>query len=143
MISKYGQNHFQEKTGLPLSPYFSVTKMKWLIENVPEVKVEQKKRNMKEEKSKKDEDLNLLLSFPFSYSFNQATIDAGDCLFGTVDSWLLWNMTGGKKNNNKENQNKNKSQEEEKGEEKKEKSFFVSKIFSAFKKPFFCNFSIV
>jgi len=43
--------------GLPLSTYFSGMKMKWLLENVPEV------RSAVEEKR---------------------------CLFGTVDSWLIW-----------------------------------------------------
>lgn len=46
-----------------LDPYFSATKIKWLIENVEDVK---------------------------------KTAIKGDALFGTVDSWLLWNLTGGK-----------------------------------------------
>ncbi|XP_021961797.1 glycerol kinase [Folsomia candida] len=48
--------------GLPMSTYFSALKMKWLLDNVPEV------RNASDE--------NRLL-------------------FGTVDSWLVWNLTGG------------------------------------------------
>jgi glycerol kinase len=56
------QDYFKEKTGLPIHPYFSALKLKWLLENVPEVK----KAN-----------------------------DNGDLLFGTVDSWLIWNLTGG------------------------------------------------
>ena len=50
------------KTGLLLDPYFSGTKVKWLLENVDGAK----------EKA-----------------------DAGDLLFGTVDSFLIWKMTGG------------------------------------------------
>ncbi len=32
------QKSFQHKTGLPLDPYFSATKMRWLLDNVPAVK---------------------------------------------------------------------------------------------------------
>ncbi|XP_021960647.1 glycerol kinase [Folsomia candida] len=49
-------------SGLPMSTYFSATKIKWLIDNVPEVKV---------------------------------AVDQCRCLFGTVDAWLTWNLTGG------------------------------------------------
>lgn len=48
--------------GLPISPYFSALKMKWLIDNVPAVR-----RAIRERR----------------------------CRFGTVDSWLVWNLTGG------------------------------------------------
>ena len=47
------------KTGLPLDPYFSGTKIKWLLEN----------------------------------AVHQNT---DDLLFGTIDSWLIWKLTGGK-----------------------------------------------
>jgi glycerol kinase len=50
------------KSGLPIAPYFSGSKMYWLIENSPEVK---------------------------------SAIKAGTARFGTVDSWLLWNLSGG------------------------------------------------
>ncbi|HDH02054.1 MAG TPA: glycerol kinase, partial [Nitrospirae bacterium] len=53
----------REKTGLPLDPYFSATKIKWIIENIEGVR---------------------------------ERIDKGNILFGTVDSWILWNLTGGK-----------------------------------------------
>ena len=53
---------FRKKTGLVLDPYFSGTKIAWLLRNVPEVR---------------------------------ATADAGRLAFGTVDSWLIWNLTGG------------------------------------------------
>ena len=52
-----GQNRFQKLCGLPVSPYFSATKMRWLRENVPEV---------------------------------EEALNEDRCLFGTVDSWLLW-----------------------------------------------------
>jgi len=50
------------KSGLPIAPYFSGSKMHWLIENSLEVK---------------------------------SAIAAGTARFGTVDSWLLWNLSGG------------------------------------------------
>ena len=50
----------QAKTGLLLDPYFSASKMEWLLANRPEVRA------------------------------------AGDRLaFGTIDSWLVWKLTGG------------------------------------------------
>jgi len=53
-----------DQTGLLLDPYFSGTKVKWILENVD---------------GAKDRAL------------------AGDLAFGTVDSWLIWNLTGGKR----------------------------------------------
>lgn len=52
----------QEKTGLLLDPYFSATKMRWLLGEVPEVR---------------------------------AAADGGRLALGTVESWLVWNLTGG------------------------------------------------
>ncbi len=51
-----------EKTGLRLDPYFSGTKIEWLLENVDGLK-EMTKR--------------------------------GKALFGTIESWLIWKLTGG------------------------------------------------
>jgi glycerol kinase len=51
------------RTGLLLDPYFSGTKLKWLLDNVEGAR----------EKAQ-----------------------AGDLLFGTVDSFLIWRLTGGK-----------------------------------------------
>ena len=53
----------REKTGLLIDAYFSGTKIKWILDNVPDAR----KR-----------------------------AEAGQLLFGTVDTWLLWNLTGGK-----------------------------------------------
>ena len=50
-----------EKTGLRLDPYFSATKLRWILDNVPGAR---------------------------------ARADAGQLLFGTVDTWLLWQLTG-------------------------------------------------
>ena len=52
-----------EKTGLKIDAYFSGTKIRWILENVPGAR----------EKAEK-----------------------GDLLFGTVDTWLIWNLTRGK-----------------------------------------------
>ena len=54
---------FREKTGLLIDPYFSATKIRWILDNVPNAR-------------------------------KQA--ENGELLFGTVDSWLIWNLTGGK-----------------------------------------------
>jgi len=54
----------QAATGLLLDPYFSGTKMRWMLDNVPEVK---------------------------------AAADAGVLAFGTVESWLVYKLTGGPK----------------------------------------------
>jgi len=51
-----------DKTGLVVDAYFSGTKIKWLLDNVPDAR---------------------------------KLAEAGDLAFGTVDSWLLWNLTDG------------------------------------------------
>ena len=53
----------QEKTGLVVDAYFSGTKVKWLLDQIPGAR----------EKATK-----------------------GEILFGTIDTWLVWNLTGGK-----------------------------------------------
>jgi len=51
------------KTGLRLDPYFSATKLRWILRQVPGAR---------------------------------ARARAGQLCFGTVDSWLLWQLTGGR-----------------------------------------------
>ncbi len=51
------------RTGLRLDPYFSGTKIRWILDHVAGAR---------------------------------AAADAGRLRFGTVDSWLLWQLTGGK-----------------------------------------------
>ncbi|MGG7564557.1 glycerol kinase GlpK [Rhodovulum sp. DZ06] len=51
-----------ERTGLLLDPYFSATKLGWILDKV-------------------DPD--------------RSRAKAGELLFGTVDTWLIWNLTGG------------------------------------------------
>jgi glycerol kinase len=54
---------FGAKTGLLLDPYFSGTKLRWLLDNVDGLR---------------------------------AAAEAGDICFGTIDSWLIYNLTGGR-----------------------------------------------
>ena len=51
------------KTGLLLDAYFSGTKLRWILENIPGAR---------------------------------ARAERGDLLFGTVDTWLIWKLTGGR-----------------------------------------------
>ena len=53
-----------ERTGLLLDPYFSSTKIKWLLDHVNDAR---------------------------------AKAEAGELAFGTIDSFLIWRMTGGKR----------------------------------------------
>jgi glycerol kinase len=50
------------RTGLAIAPYFSASKMKWLMRNVPAV---------------------------------AAAVKAGSARIGTMDSWILWNLSKG------------------------------------------------
>lgn len=52
----------QKKTGLLLDPYFSGTKMRWFLENIPGLKTK---------------------------------VNASQAAFGTIDTWLIWKLTGG------------------------------------------------
>lgn len=53
----------QEKTGLTPDPYFSATKLHWILQNVPGA---------------------------------QKRAERGELLFGTVDTWLIYKLTGGR-----------------------------------------------
>ena len=57
-LSMDEQESIRFKTGLTIAPYFSGSKMNWLLKNVPEARSE-------------------------------------NARFGTIDSWLLWNLSGG------------------------------------------------
>ncbi|XP_028935453.1 glycerol kinase isoform X4 [Ornithorhynchus anatinus] len=59
-----GNNNFvKSKTGLPISTYFSAVKLRWLLDNVEEIR---------------------------------KAVEDDRAMFGTIDSWLIWSMTGGK-----------------------------------------------
>ncbi|MAA64735.1 MAG: glycerol kinase [Alteromonadaceae bacterium] len=57
------ENTVVEKTGLLIDPYFSATKIAWILDQVEGAR---------------------------------QRAEAGELAFGTVDSWLLWHLTGGK-----------------------------------------------
>ena len=62
LIAEGLTDKIREKTGLILNPYFSGTKVRWILENVPGAR---------------------------------AKAEAGKLRFGTVDTWLVWNLTQG------------------------------------------------
>ena len=62
LVNKGLTDTYRQKTGLVIDPYFSATKIRWLLENVPGA------RQKAEE---------------------------GKLLFGTVETWLIWKLTGG------------------------------------------------
>ncbi len=57
------EDEIQEKTGLLLDPYFSASKLRWILDHVSGARVRAQR---------------------------------GELLFGTVDSWLIYNLTDGK-----------------------------------------------
>ena len=52
----------QHRTGLLLDPYFSASKLSWILQNIPD---------------------------------GQARAESGELAAGTIDSWLIWKLTGG------------------------------------------------
>jgi glycerol kinase len=56
------EDRVRAKTGLVLDPYFSATKLGWMLDHVPGAR---------------------------------ARAERGELAFGTVDAWLIWNLTGG------------------------------------------------
>lgn len=52
--------HVRQTTGLVIDPYFSATKVKWILDNVSGARIK---------------------------------AENGDLLMGTIDTWLVWNMT--------------------------------------------------
>ncbi|XP_057324291.1 glycerol kinase-like isoform X2 [Microplitis mediator] len=68
IIAKFpdkSKNHLKPLCGLPVSPYFSALKIRWLKQNVSTVR-----------KAIRDK----------------------RCKVGTLDTWIIWNLTGGKEN---------------------------------------------
>jgi len=57
------EDFVREKTGLRLDPYFSGTKLRWMLDHVEGVR---------------------------------ERAERGELAFGTIDSWLLWKLTGGR-----------------------------------------------
>ncbi|MBF6349260.1 glycerol kinase GlpK [Nocardia flavorosea] len=56
-----GADRYADRTGLPLSTYFSGPKVRWILDTVPGAR---------------------------------QRAEAGELCFGTVDSWVLWKLTG-------------------------------------------------
>ena len=56
------EDEVARRTGLTLDPYFSGTKLAWLLEHVPDAR---------------------------------RRAERGELAFGTIDSWLIWQLTGG------------------------------------------------
>ncbi len=62
-LARQGRGDFvRERTGLPLDPYFSASKIAWILDNVPG---------------------------------SRARAEAGELACGTVDTWFIWQLTGG------------------------------------------------
>jgi glycerol kinase len=57
-----GQDRFRSMIGLPLATYFSAPKIRWLLDNVPQV---------------------------------HSAAMRGEAIFGNIDTWLIWWLTGG------------------------------------------------
>ena len=57
-----GQDRFRDRVGLPLATYFSGPKIKWVLDNVPDLR---------------------------------EAAERGEAIFGNMDSWIIWNLTGG------------------------------------------------
>jgi glycerol kinase len=53
----------RDRTGLVIDAYFSATKVRWILDRVPDA---------------------------------QRRAEAGELAFGTIDSWLIWKLTGGR-----------------------------------------------
>jgi glycerol kinase len=63
LIAKGLSEYVRTNTGLVIDSYFSGTKIKWILDNVPQAR---------------------------------QRAERGELLFGTIDTWLIWNLTGGK-----------------------------------------------
>jgi glycerol kinase len=63
MIAAGAETLVRERTGLVIDPYFSASKLRWLLDHVPGAR---------------------------------ARAAAGELAFGTIDSWLMWQLSGGK-----------------------------------------------
>jgi len=63
LIEKGYKDQIHDKTGLIIDAYFSATKIRWILDQVPGA---------------------------------QERAEKGELLFGTIDTWLVWKLTGGK-----------------------------------------------
>ena len=65
LVADGGQDQFRDRTGLPVSTYFSGPKLRWVLDNVPEA---------------------------------LKGVETGDTVAGTIESWIIWQLTGGPDN---------------------------------------------
>jgi glycerol kinase len=63
LVRDHGEDEVSRKTGLRIDPYFSATKIAWILDRVPGAR---------------------------------AAAEAGHIAFGTVDSFLIWRLSGGR-----------------------------------------------
>ena len=63
LVAAGWSDRIREKTGLVPDAYFSGTKLRWILDNVPGTR---------------------------------QRAEAGELLFGTIDTWLIWKLTGGR-----------------------------------------------
>jgi glycerol kinase len=93
-----GQNRFRPKVGLPLATYFSGPKIRWLLDNVPGAG-EAPGAGERAEAGEAPRAANVpgAGKAPGAREVPSARerAEAGDLLFGTIDTWLIWNLTGG------------------------------------------------
>jgi glycerol kinase len=64
LVESGAEEEVSSKTGLVIDPYFSATKIRWILDNVDGAR---------------------------------ARAERGELAFGTVDSWLIWHLTSGKR----------------------------------------------
>ena len=66
-LASTGIDRFRAKTGLPISTYSSALKLAWILDD----------------------------GGPEAARERRSAAEGGDLLFGTIDTWLIWNLTGG------------------------------------------------
>jgi len=64
LVESGAEEEISAKTGLVIDPYFSATKLRWILDNVEGAR---------------------------------ARAERGELAFGTVDTWLIWHLTSGKR----------------------------------------------
>ena len=62
LVAQGLQDRIRNKTGLVIDPYFSGTKIRWILDHIPGARAQAEK---------------------------------GELLFGTIETWLIWKLTGG------------------------------------------------
>lgn len=84
---EFGNHHsfndyVKARTGLIIDAYFSATKIKWLLDNVPSLRATNSATSLRATKSRSNP--------------KETKINDDELLFGTIDSWLIWNLSLGR-----------------------------------------------